>query len=132
MLRFDVYLDAHCTVDGTATESGQSDGGIPLTTTWCDGIGYAGDYNNSDNPCGAAQLLLAFGYVDHNQTEDLRVLTCAPYTKELNVDLILTLPSYSVSPTQPPVVIESRTHYLSNDTFIPGKFQAWKYTNLQP
>jgi hypothetical protein len=79
-------------------------------------------YNSSESgmtPCDEFQVFLPFGYVENNRTKALHFLACAPYTEQLDVELTLMLPSYSVSPAHPPVAIESSARFFSNDSFIP-------------
>jgi hypothetical protein len=69
--------------------------------------------------CDDFQLLLLIGQVENNHTQVVQFLVCAPYTEQLEVDLTLMLPSYSISPTHPPVAIESSARFFSNDSFTP-------------
>ena len=69
--------------------------------------------------CDEFQVVLLFGQVKNNHTQALRFFVCAPYTEQLEVDLTLMLPSYSISPNHPPVAIESSARFFSNDSFMP-------------
>jgi Protein of unknown function (DUF3433) len=119
MIEFGVNLSPNCTTrdgDGEMTDSMQ----------WSGTNGYFGhtirlkDESRSQkypDPCEDFQYLLPFGYVEDKQTKAFQFLLCYPYTQQLDVDLTLTLPSYSVSPALPPVAIESSARFFSNDSF---------------
>jgi Protein of unknown function (DUF3433) len=91
--------------------------------------GYIGDIyplysDGTSEHCDDFQMLLAFRQAKNNLTRTLQFLVCAPYTEQLEVDLTLMLPSYSISPTHPPVAIESRARFFSNDSLVPNNIPS--------
>jgi hypothetical protein len=70
-------------------------------------------------------MVLLFRQVKNNRTQALQYLICAPYTEQLQVNLTLMLPSYTISPNHPPVAIKSSARFFSNDSFLPdNKFRT--------